>query len=325
MSAAGRPVDTAMNADRPEKKAVRDLWVTKVQEHDARLKGTASADRLYLTLCGAAAKDIKLLIDGGVLSVTETGSLAPESAARIAAIENNPTAVVDLLRTFPGLKVHKGSFEALLHGNKPTRFPSGDSESLCRSAVVNLDLNNCLEAFDVDGDVNFPLINQLDKLATIHCSEQKLEWTLLLTLHGELHWSDAVWNYVASYLLENMESVAEFRTAIEAIWGHGPTVHLNTQDIEALKVNKAVHQRLILSLVPKLVADKVRSQRWAIHIDWSFAYGGAQQAAPMVTWSLDFKHAAAGVTSAVNYKQNVARILANARRIDGHGHFQPFL
>ncbi len=323
MSAPGRPVDAAMNADRPEKKAVRGLWVKKVQEHDTRLKGIASKDRLYLTLCGAAAKDIKLLIEKGVIGLTETGSLTPESAARIAAIESNQAAVIELLRAYPGLKVHNGSFEHLLHGNKATRFPSGDSESLCRSAVVNLDLNNCLEAAEADGVITFPLIDHLDKLATIHAAEQKLEWTLLMTLHGELNWSDAAWQYVVQYLLENMESVAEFRTAVEAVWGAESTAHLNAQDINALKANKAIHQRLVLSLLPKLVADKVRAHRWAIHVDWSFEYGGANEAAPMVTWSIDFKHAAMGVTPAANYKQNVARILQNARLLDGQGRIQP--
>jgi len=275
--------------------------------------------RLYLTLCGAAGRDLEMLIDSGIISRTETGSLTPDSAELVAAIENSGPAIAQLYKKFPGLKVHGSSYEHLLHGSSPTKFPLGNEEKLCRSAVVNLDLNSPLASEIVTGNISFPIVDYLHKLSTIHTAQNKLEWCLLLTLHGELLWNEQTWQFMTNYLLENLNAVPAFRTAAVSVFGADTVALVDAGDSTALANAKDKHQRLLLGLLPKLIADKVRDQRWAIHVDWCFAYGGGGKSAPMGTWAIEFRHSDAQVTPTVMYTQNIGRILANAGLIDGTG------
>jgi hypothetical protein len=318
MSGKARPVDLAMTAERPEKAVVRQLWIEKIAAHYQKKKNENSTERLYLTLCGAEGRDLDMLVDQGIIERTETGSLTRDSAQMVAAIENSALAVSHLLRKFPGLKVHPQSYESLLHGSNPTRFPQGINEELCRSRVINLDLNSPLLAEESNDRIRFPLMDFIHKFSTIHIAGEKWDWSLLLTLHGELPWGEPIWKFVTNYLLQNFKDVPEFMEAASEILGKDVADALKKKNIEVLCAAEDAHQRLLLALVPKLIAEKLREQRWSIDVDWSFSYGGSSSA-PMVTWAIDFSRAPQEATPAQIYADNVARILERAGAIDADG------
>lgn len=62
-----RGVDRAMAAQRPEKQAVRDLWVEEVRRLDTD-HDEESDIPLYLTLPGRQAGDLHALIEAGLLA-----------------------------------------------------------------------------------------------------------------------------------------------------------------------------------------------------------------------------------------------------------------
>jgi hypothetical protein len=81
-----RRVDRAMAGDRPEKVAVRRLWVAQIRKYHLPIAG-ADPDLLLLTLAGAEGREVQFLIDEQVLGVTEVGSLDNDSQGRVVAIE----------------------------------------------------------------------------------------------------------------------------------------------------------------------------------------------------------------------------------------------
>lgn len=308
-----------MSADRPEKATVRELWVSKVEAHHEKSVAQASQERLYLTLCGADGRDIDALIKRGILSRTETGSLTPQSAARVAAIENSGLAVTKLLAKFPGLKVHPQSYESLLHGPNPTKFPIGLNEELCRSRVINLDLNTPLASTPNADATSFPLIDFIRKFSTIHLAGRSLDWCLLLTLHAQLQWEDEVWKFISRFLSSNFELVPAFMHAAKAVLGSEVVTAILQGELSKASAASIDQQKLLLAVVPKLIAESVRDQRWLINVDWGLSYGGGISSAPMVTWAMDFSRAPAGQTLGEIYEGNVGRILERAGMIDKSG------
>src|SRR5260221_8675457 len=127
-----RRVDRAMSANRPEKTAIRRLWLAQVRKYDAELAGKPP-ELLLFTLAGAEGRDIQYLIDNRVLAVTEVGSLHPDSQGKVVAIENSRHAVADLQRRMPGLKIIFGAVQDVVHGSSPVRYPQGGHEEACRA------------------------------------------------------------------------------------------------------------------------------------------------------------------------------------------------
>src|SRR4051812_9831469 len=97
---SSRSVDDAMAADRPQKSAVRGLWL----EVAIHYSNAYSDDEypLFLTLSGAEGRDIRLLIDHGLVEVTETGAIAAATKHRVIAVESSGRAAAELQKSFPG-------------------------------------------------------------------------------------------------------------------------------------------------------------------------------------------------------------------------------
>jgi len=74
MSSDNRPIDLAMQENRPEKQKMRSLWLEKVK--DVAKNYPDSSIPWYLTLPGSEGHDIKLHIDEGLINVTEVNSIA---------------------------------------------------------------------------------------------------------------------------------------------------------------------------------------------------------------------------------------------------------
>jgi hypothetical protein len=158
------------------------------------------------------------------------------------------------------------------------------------------------------------------KFALMHCQAPKRNWTLLLTLHGELSWPPEIWEHATNYLTENFQNAAEFSNEAERILGEACYATVVDGKAVSLARNKQAHQLLLLTLVPKLIADTVRDQGWSITVDWSFSYGRPNtERAPMVTWAIDFAADTRPMTANARYRANLTESLRTVRKIDSDG------
>lgn len=122
---ADRRVDAAMAEERPAKRTVRSLWLVEHALYDALYPNN---DPLLVTLCGEEAREIRMLIEVGLIKLTEVGAIASESQDRVVAIERNPRAVLKLQKQYPGLKIIQQDFRALIGGDSLRRFPQREQE-----------------------------------------------------------------------------------------------------------------------------------------------------------------------------------------------------
>src|SRR2546426_6631576 len=115
-----RPVDAAMDAERPEKTAIRTLWADAAEACHSRYPDAAP---LYLTLSGAHGRDIELMAERGIFQRTEVGGVVAEDAAKICAVESSLEAVLTLRKKFPGLRVRHQPIQDLLRSTSPVIWP----------------------------------------------------------------------------------------------------------------------------------------------------------------------------------------------------------
>ncbi len=167
-----RPVDLAMLAERIEKKTIRSLWLAAVKEVAKEHPETDVP--WYLTLSGAEAHDIQLLIDEGLLALTEVRSIQEKDQHKVVAVENSNEAILNLQKKLPGLKIKRAPFQSLIRGNDVFAWPEGDDEKYCRAHIVNLDLNDPLKGIACSGDVNFPVLSWIRKLCQLHSRSTSL-------------------------------------------------------------------------------------------------------------------------------------------------------
>lgn len=313
-----RPVDLAMASERPEKEVVRQLWLeTAVTYAEAY-----PDDRypLYLTLSGAAGKDVAMLIANGLVPLAETGAIASRAKHRIIAVEANIQAVVALSERFPGLKIFQHPFQNLVRSESATRWPDGQDEEFCRARVVNLDLNQTLVAEEVAGQLRFPVLLWIQKLSQLH-AEQRVEWSLCLTLHGEINWLPEVCVAVQRFLCENFARESAFRTACETHFGPDLFDAVNS-DIPCSFSGRSLieQQHVLMAFVPKKIAQLVCPQGWLVQTRYNLRYGGTEGRAPMVTWIIEFawEIRIASTPDAV-YRESLASVLSGVGRIAEDG------
>lgn len=149
MNGFSNPVDNAMAENRPAKQTIRSLWLEEVRTMAEQYPN--SDEPWYLTLPGAEGRDIQLIIDEGLVSLTEVNSIAEEDQWKIVAVERKNRAVLNLQEKFIGLKIKEVDFGTLIRGDGPFAWPDGDDIKYCRARVVNLDLNSPLKAKQAEG------------------------------------------------------------------------------------------------------------------------------------------------------------------------------
>jgi hypothetical protein len=282
-----RPVDTAMAAERPEKARVRHLWVRTLLKYRSAYPNDAVP--LYLTLSGAEGRDIEALIAAGVVRKTQVGGIATEDQHIVVAIESNSDAVLQLQRKFPGLKILEQRFDNLLRSARLTAWPQGDDIKFCQARVVNLDLNTAVRFEDVDGELIFPPLQWIRKLCILHV-EQRLDWCLLLTLHGEAAWESAETHSIADYLNENFEREPAFAVNASGFLGEELFGRIVTRTIPAAKrLSVDDQQKLLMVYVPKKLAHTAHEHGWRTDTVYNLRYGGSHRRAPMVTWIVEFR------------------------------------
>ena len=310
-----RAVDSAMTQERAEKLVMRGLWLECAL--DLADKYGLSDEPFYLTLSGADGKEIELLIKQGIIELTETGAIAEKSKNLVVAIENNQDAQIQLITKFPGLRVIREPVLNMLHGTKMTRFPDGARERDCRARIVNLDLNEAWAPELKDGEIVFPLMNAIAKLAQLHADAPRKEWVLFLTVHGQIQWPENVAKNAVEFLAENFEQVPTFAAACLA--------HLGSQLHESISLKESVdfgelplvqQQKLLMAYVPKRISKLSREQGWKITTLRNIFYGDHPRHAPMVSWIFKFSSdpRAHGNSHAL-YKDCVSGILNNTARI----------
>lgn len=319
MIARVRAVDAAMMSGRPEKSAVRELWVAQAHEFVERFPDDEGP--VYLTLSGAEGRDIELLISRGVVATTEENTIAEEHMHRVVAVEASPPAVVQLQRRFPGLKIVEAPFQNLVRGPRPFAWPDSEEDiRLCRARVVNLDLNSPLDPADEDGQIFFPILAWVEKLGHLHVQPPRRDWCLCLTLHGEVNWNEEVSEHIERFLSENFSREPRFGNDAERVLGSELYELVNDHAAGAFsQYSRDEQQALLMVLVPKMIAFHLHPQGWRVQTEHNLRYGALEHA-PMVTWVLEFSWSEdVTATPDAAYREALAGILRSAGVIDHDG------
>jgi hypothetical protein len=286
MNMQSRPVDSAMADNRPEKRIIRNLWLEEVLAVAKR--NPSSEEPFYLTLPGAEGRDIQLLIENGLISLTEVGSIAEKDQGKVVAVESNNQAVLKLQKKFAGLCIRQVNFRSLIRSEGQFKWPEGKDEKYCRARVVNLDLNSPLKAEMRNGDVVFPVLAWIDKLCQIHAKEPRIDWTLCLTLHGEVVWPEEVNHYTQKFLCENIGREPKFDEGCKEIFNEKLYQVATGEDVPNFtELDREDQQKLIMVMVPKIIARLVHDKGWRVKTERNLMYGGVNRA-PMVTWIVKF-------------------------------------
>lgn len=314
-----RPVDNAMAAERPEKQTIRELWVQEAKRLEAEWSpGDAP---LYLTLPGERGGDIHAMAENGIIELAENGAIADAEQLKLVAVEGAPGAVVKLQTAFPGLKILEQPLGNLLHSTNPTTWPTREIKQVFRARVVNLDLNAPLEAKVQNQQIVFPVLELVQKVVVLHADEPR-DWTLCLTLHGEIVWTAQTEKMACLFLQSNFQRDEQFSEQARAalgddlhatICGSPSKVGVRTMDADA-------QQRVLMVLVPKQIAFDAHTRGWSIDTVENLRYGGSGGRAPMVTWVLRFRWDARARTQPEElYREALGRALARRGHIDTDG------
>jgi hypothetical protein len=313
-----RSVDEAMAGDRPEKATVRNLWIEEV----ARVDKTPDPGGvpLYLTTPGALGKDIALLVKNGILELEENEAVKEPEKLRLVAIENSPLANVELRKKFPGIRILETDLRSVLKAENMMNFPEKAVRPLFRARVVNLDLQSPLEAEVAKGQLQFPLLSLVQKIAVLH-TEPPVDWTLCLTLHGEAMWSGASAKKACEFLTANFARDAKFAEQTEDALGSELFESIcKTKSSTFQNLEKSVQRLILMVIVPKKIAFEAHKVGWAVDTIENLQYGGTGDRAGMVTWMLRFKWDERASTEAdVLYGEALPRILARRGHITARG------
>jgi hypothetical protein len=283
-----RDIDEPTAAERPEKNTIRGVWVEEVRHVGSSAPPTAVP--LYLTLPGELGLDIKELADAGLIQMTETGAIADADALRVIAVEDSAEAIIRLQTRYPGLKILQEPLESLLHSIGDLAWPEGEVRELFRAQVVNLDLNTALTAGIRNDQLVFPVLALVRKVAVLHADAPHIEWTLCLTLQGQVDWSGRADALVCQFLSENFSRDLTFSAQARALLGpelyEDISVRPTKTGVRDLSVDR--QQRVLMALVPKQIAFDAHSVGWKVETIENLRYVGAN-AVPMVTWMLRFR------------------------------------
>ena len=317
-----RPVDNAMAANRPEKNFVRQLWVDEIQKVEEA--GYNNKYPLYLTLPGAMGIEIRFLIEKGIIRITETGAIHEEDLHKIVAVESSRIAQVKLLRQFPGLNVLKMSIQSLVRGDGQRNFPDNRDEIIyCKAKIINLDLDEPIMVDDSKNELFIPVIEWIKKFFLLH-KEGGIDWSLCLTLHGEMFWNANVNTQVIRFLVDNCSNDDQFREMLVAHLGEHITQAIFDAQIDFTNIERSEAQRVAMILIPKLLVHHAVNNGWVIKTVHNYAYVGGG-GAPMVTWIFNFYlDPEATAQPITEYKNGIRNIFHQVGSIDGDGNLVPY-
>ena len=286
MNEKQRPVDRAMAEERSEKRTMRCLWVNEVKS--AAVRYPNSEVPWYLTLSGGEGGDIQLLIDKGLIRLTEVKSIDEKDQDKIVAVENNVQAIAKLQRRFTGLRIRQVNIQALVRGLSNYSWPRGRDVGYCRAHVVNLDLNESFRGTMENKAANFPVLTLVHKLCRLHEKPPQLDWTLCLTLHGEFKWNDGVSEWTNQFLVSNLNRESHFARNCEKFLGGDLFSQISSGEILDFRtLDRTSQQKIIMIIVPKYISNLVHNWGWSVFTNRNLRYVNEKHA-PMVTWILKF-------------------------------------
>lgn len=282
-----------MAAERADKAAVRQLWVEAVRRRKA---DTPAGVPFYLTLPGEG-RDIEVLIAAGLVGRTENGQIAEADASRVIAIEKDSRAVLSLKKKFPGLKVITGDLADMLQGYSPFSWPGTSNRPPYRATVINLDFN---QAF-AHGKSDFNAIAIVQKIAALHTAPpDNTDWTLLLTLQGEVNWPADVQLDARKMVGAWSQDSSAYEIGCRArLLGQAlldACVDTANHQVALHQLSRPAQQQFLMAFVPAIITYRLFSDGWRVRTAVNLRYGGVDGAAPMVTFVLDVEYD--GVTSA---------------------------
>lgn len=268
------------------KAAVRRLWLASIAQKDDFLE--APDQPLYLTLAGSEALDIQLLVDKGLVTVSETKAILPLD--QVIAFERSPVALAALKQRFSGLRVFDADLVALM--KRAHAVPPPVDLRFLDAAFINLDLFDALEAEITGTVVRFPVIEAAVGFAHVKAARGRTRYGLFLTINATLNWSTDVRRKAAEAVRGNIEQDEEFRNAVASRFGRewvprfqSPTLLENDGELARL-FDHLGSQRFLQLYLPKAIAYRVHSEGWRVTTRENWRYRGYRRA-PMVTFVFD--------------------------------------
>jgi hypothetical protein len=135
----------------------------------------------------------------------------------------------------------------------------------------------------------FPILEAIAKLATLHTVPRPIEWTLLLTLLGDLPWSATVQHEVQRFLAEQWSLHPSLSESCQARLGEDLHKRLLADaPVDLGSLSSTEKQALLMAFVPMRIAYRVHTSGWRIEVTRNLRYGGEAGVAPMVTWIIGF-------------------------------------
>ena len=309
-----------MKIVRPAKDAIRARWLAIIQE----IENSDSAYPTYLTLAGAAGHDVQMLIDEGIIRQLESGAISDDTAHVCVAIENGLKASMDLKKRFPGLKVINQDIRGVLHGDSLVKYPERPQDQrICQAHIVNLDLQQTLNALTLGNELVFPVIRWIEKLGNLHLEAPHSVWHLLLTLNATIDWDAAALSRIRTILERNAKEHAAFLANCERTVGTDLLQRVfNDITFDVGHISLPERQRMLLAAVPKLLIERLVRQDWAVVTVLNAEYGGSG-GAPMVTYIFRFERDTGVPPMNTLYQDAVCQCLKNPQRVNEDGAFVP--
>ena len=300
---------------------MRCIWVNEVRIVAEKFPN--SCVPWYLTLCGGEGRDIELLIQEDLISRTEVNSIAERDLDKIVAVENNVQAYVKLRKRFPGLRIKDVDFQDLMRGTRFTRWPDGKDEVYCKARVVNLDLNQPFRGEMIDEKPLFPVLSWIHKLCILHQEPTQIDWTLCLTLHGEVNWADGVSEWINEFLAGNLKREKTFASSCRDFLGTGLFSKIESCGVlDFRSLDRDSQQKIIMIIVPKYIANSVHNLGWSVFTERNLRYVDERHA-PMVTWILKFTWSGRATSQPdVVYRSSLKDIFAGAGIVNDSGEIE---
>jgi hypothetical protein len=313
------PVTLAMADERPEKDTMRELWADCLEPlADGEFERDGSEPPLYLGLCGARGLDILKFVERGIVARTETGAIAEADLGKIVAIEADTEAAEKLRDEFFGLDVFDTKLEQLLQMPSDVAWPGKKLRRILRARIVNLDVNQALEARVKQSQLQFPLVKMIEKFAVLHAQDPHVNWSLCLTLHADLALDPGALGRIASFLAENFEKEETFGVASSGLLGDDLYQQLAQgkcpddffDDLQPDDI-----QSLLMALIPKRIISDTHRHGWKVTTRRNLRYGG-EPVAPMVSWILDFEWDPRGTSAPQQlYSESLGGAVATVEQI----------
>lgn len=315
------PVNQAMDARRPDKQVIRHLWRDLVTEAEKKADGDDTP--LYLTLPGALGLDIELLVEAGVIKLTENGSIAASDQWKIVAVERNGSSVLALKKRYTGLRVLNEDIANVLRSTGPFSWPDRKDFPICRARVVNLDLNAALrvELDTAVGHFIFPTLLLIKKFAQLHCTPPMQDWVMCVTVAAQIDWPVEASRQVQLFLAENFRAELGFAEASRGLLGdalYERILDAALLDFAALSVEQ--QQAVLMVFVPKKVVADTHAMGWKITTTANLRYGGQPGVASMATWVMRFERdTRAGSLPLTLYREGLTEALKRAGSVSAEG------